>query len=344
MEGLCIIVTPLIALMKDQVNHLQEKGIKATAIYSGMTTDEIVCAIDHCIYGNCKFLYLSPERLCTEIFLSKLPEMSLSLLVVDEAHCISQWGYDFRPSYLRIAEIREYFPAVPVLALTATATPEVVDDIQAKLHFKAPNVFKTSFKREELVYWAKESNDKNYDLLSLFSRMKEGGSTIVYVRNRKKTKEIAEILLHNGFKATYYHAGLDSLERDRRQREWQEGKVQIVVCTNAFGMGIDKPDVRLVIHLDIPDSLEAYFQEAGRAGRDRQKSTAVLLYGKRDKLYLKKGIEDRFPPREYVRNVYDRLAYYLQVAEGEGYGCVFDFNLECFVKTTISRYCLLSMH
>lgn len=329
-DGLCVVITPLIALMKDQVLHLREKNLKAVAIYSGMTLDEIVLALDNCIYGNYKFLYISPERLFTELFLSKLSMMQVTLLVVDEAHCISQWGYDFRPSYLHIAEIRALLPGVPVLALTATATPAVVKDIQDKLLFSQKNVFKTSFIRNELTYWVKQSEDKKYDLIRALSRSK--GCAIVYVRNRRKTVEISELLLENEITATYYHAGLDNKEKDKRQAAWEQGKVRVMVCTNAFGMGIDKSDVRLVIHIDLPDSIEAYFQEAGRAGRDRQAATALILFGKRDKTLLERRISDQFPDREFIRKVYDNLSYYLQVPEGDGENILFDFNLALFCK------------
>lgn len=329
-DGLCVVITPLIALMKDQVLHLREKNLKAVAIYSGMTLDEIVLALDNCIYGNYKFLYISPERLFTELFLNKLSMMQVSLLVVDEAHCISQWGYDFRPSYLHIAEIRALLPGVPVLALTATATPAVVKDIQDKLLFSQKNVFKTSFIRNELTYWVKRSEDKKYDLIRALSR--SNGCAIVYVRNRRKTVEITELLLENEIAATYYHAGLDNKEKDKRQAAWEQGKVRVMVCTNAFGMGIDKSDVRLVIHIDLPDSIEAYFQEAGRAGRDRQAATALILFGNRDKTLLERRISDQFPDREFIRKVYDNLSYYLQVPEGDGENILFDFNLALFCK------------
>lgn len=255
MEGTCIVITPLIALMKDQVNHLRQLGIKATAIYTGLTRQEILISLDNCILGDYKFLYVSPERLTTELFLTKIRHMRISFITVDEAHCISQWGYDFRPSYLKIADIRKEIPHAPVLALTATATPSVVKDIQEKLEFKEENVFKMSFARENLSYIVRQTEDKTQEMEHILSSMQ--GSAIVYVRNRKATKEISQLLNSHGFVSTFYHAGLSNIEKDVRQKAWQNDEIRIMVATNAFGMGIDKPDVRLVIHLQIPDSPEA---------------------------------------------------------------------------------------
>ena len=275
-EGVCIIVTPLIALMKDQVDHLLERGIKAAAIYSGMTRQEIIKTLENAVFGGLKLLYISPERLSSELFIAKFRHMNVSFITVDEAHCISQWGYDFRPSYLHIAEIRKLKPEVPILALTATATPNVIDDIQERLNFKQKNVFRMSFERKNLSYVVRQASDKEAELVHILNIVK--GSAIVYVRSRKRTKEVSQLLNKNNIKATYYHAGLEHFTQDIRQQEWQRDEIRVMVATNAFGMGIDKPDVRMVVHMDCPDSLEAYFQEAGRGGRDGQKSYAVLLY------------------------------------------------------------------
>lgn len=327
-EGLCLVITPLIALMKDQVRNLRERGIKATAVYSGMTREEILIALENCIFGNYKFLYISPERLGTEIFQIKLRSMHVSLITVDESHCISQWGYDFRPAYLKIADIRQLLPGVPVIALTATATPEVVKDIQERLQFRQENVFRMSFERKNLAYIVRHTEDKEGEMLHILQRV--NGSSIVYTRNRKKTKEIAQLLNRNHITATFYHAGLSDETKDLRQKAWLKGEYRVMVATNAFGMGIDKPDVRLVIHADVPDSPEAYFQEAGRAGRDGMKAYAVLLFCPRDKITLKQRISDTFPEKDYIRKVYEDINFYYQMAMGDGLGCTFAFNLDEF--------------
>ncbi len=329
-EGICIVITPLIALMKDQVQNLRKREIKALAIYSGMTRQEILTALENCIFGNYKFLYISPERLDTEIFRTKLRSMKVSMITVDESHCISQWGYDFRPAYLKIAEIRELLPEVPVLALTATATPEVVTDIQARLKFREGNVFRMSFERKNLAYIVRKTDNKTKELLYILQRI--SGSAIIYVRNRRRTKEITELLMNEGITADFYHAGLDNAVKDLRQKRWQSGEVRVMVATNAFGMGIDKPDVRIVLHLDLPDSPEAYFQEAGRAGRDGEKAYAVILYSKSDKTTLHKRVVDTFPDKEYILNVYEHLQYYYQMAMGDGFQCIREFNLEEFCR------------
>ena len=328
--GICIVITPLIALMKDQVQNLRKRGIKALAIYSGMTRQEILTALENCIFGNYKFLYISPERLDTEIFRTKLRSMKVSIITVDESHCISQWGYDFRPAYLKIAEIRELLPGVPVLALTATATPEVVKDIQTRLNFREGNVFRMSFERKNLAYIVRKTDNKTKELLHILQRI--SGSAIINVRNRRRTKEITELLTNEGITADFYHAGLDNAVKDLRQKRWQSGEVRVMVATNAFGMGIDKPDVRIVLHLDLPDSPEAYFQEAGRAGRDGEKAYAVILYAKSDKMTLHKRIVDTFPEKEYILNVYEHLQYYYQMAMGDGFQCIREFNLEEFCR------------
>lgn len=324
-EGLCLVVTPLIALMKDQVANLRAKGIKAAAIYSGMSRDEIIVTLENCVFGGYKFLYISPERLSTEIFRTKLRSIRISMIAVDEAHCISQWGYDFRPSYLKIAEVRKLLPGVPVLALTATATPEVVTDIQEKLLFRKENVFRMSFSRPNLAYVVRKTDDKSREMVSILNKV--SGSAIVYARSRKKTKELCELLREEGFTAEFYHAGLNSEEKDDRQRKWRNDETRIMVATNAFGMGIDKPDVRVVIHADVPDSLEAYFQEAGRAGRDGRKAFAVLLYGEVDKRNLRKHVAEAYPDADYIRNVYESLNFYYQVGVDSGCGAIFEFDL-----------------
>ena len=330
-EGVCIVITPLIALMKDQVQHLREHGILADAIYADKSRSEILQTLDNAIFGGVKILYVSPERLASEMFQTKLRHIHVSFITVDEAHCISQWGYDFRPSYLQIASIREMKPGIPILALTATATPEVVDDIQERLHFKEKNVFKMSFERKNLAYVVREAEDKQGEMIHILQSV--GGSAIVYARSRKRTKEMAQLLAQQGITATFYHAGLDPDVKDQRQKAWQKDEVRVMCATNAFGMGIDKPDVRVVIHIDCPDSLEAYFQEAGRAGRDGQKSYAVLLYNKHDELKLCKRVDDTFPPKELIQDIYEHLAYFYQIGVGSGQGKTFEFDIEKFCVT-----------
>ena len=330
-EGLCIVITPLIALMKDQVRNLRERGIKALAVYSGMTREEIVVALENCIFGDYKFLYISPERLNTEIFQTKLKRMKVCMITVDESHCISQWGYDFRPAYLNIADIRKLLPDVPVLALTATATPEVVKDIQERLSFKeGSQVFRMSFERKNLAYIVRHTESKQEEILHILNKVQ--GSAIVYTRNRKRTREIAELLATNNITATFYHAGLANEAKDQRQKSWLNSESRVMVATNAFGMGIDKPDVRIVIHADVPDSPEAYFQEAGRAGRDGNKAYAVLLYAKSDKTTLNKRITDTFPDKEYIREVYEHIQFHYQMAMGDGLGCIYPFNIDEFCR------------
>ena len=342
-EGTCIVITPLIALMKDQVDHLRRRGIRAAAIYSGLTREEIITTLENCIFGDIRILYVSPERLSSELFQTKLRHMRVSFITVDEAHCISQWGYDFRPSYLEIAKIRKIVPEAPVLALTATATPAVVEDIQEKLgnprNPRDPrasrisrdayfSLFKMSFERSNLAYVVRQAADKREQLIHILSSLK--GSAIVYARSRRRTKEFSDLLNEAGIPATFYHAGLDDAVKDERQQTWQHDEVRVMVATNAFGMGIDKPDVRLVIHLDCPDSIEAYFQEAGRAGRDGRKAYAVLLYNSADERKLQKRITDTFPEKDYIRQVYEHLAYFYQIGVGSGYGHTFEFNTDKF--------------
>lgn len=329
-EGVCIVITPLIALMKDQVSHLRQKGILASAIYSGMSRAEIITVLENAIFGGVKLLYVSPERLFSDIFMVKLRRMRVSFITVDEAHCISQWGYDFRPSYLKIAEIRREKPDAPILALTATATPAVVTDIQQQLGFSTPNVFQMSFARSNLIYIVRRAPDKAEELTHILRSV--AGSAIVYVRSRKRTRETAQYLNTQGISATFYHAGLEPSTKDERQQQWQQDEVRVMVATNAFGMGIDKADVRLVIHIDCPDSPEAYFQEAGRAGRDGQRSWAVLLYNDSDNRKLKKRIADTYPEKEFIREVYDQLAYFFTVGVGSGSGRTFEFDIEKFCR------------
>ena len=328
-EGTCIVITPLIALMKDQVDHLRRLGIRAAAIYSGLAREEIIITLENCIFGDIRILYVSPERLSSELFQTKLRHMRVSFITVDEAHCISQWGYDFRPSYLEIAKIRKLLPGVPVLALTATATPQVVDDIQQKLGFSSEaHVFRMSFERKNLAYVVRQAADKREQLIHILNSLK--GSAIVYARSRKRTKEFADLLNEAGIPATFYHAGLDAAVKDERQQAWQRDEVRVMVATNAFGMGIDKPDVRLVIHIDCPDSIEAYFQEAGRAGRDGRKAYAVLLYNNADQRKLEKRIADTFPEKDFIRQIYEHLAYFYQIGVGSGYNHTFEFNIDKF--------------
>ncbi len=330
-DGICIVVTPLIALMKDQVENLKSKKIKAAAIYTGMSKHEIDITLENCVFDKeLKFLYCSPERLATTIFKERIKQMNVNLLAIDESHCISQWGYDFRPSYLRIADIRELIPNTPVLAVTATATPQVVDDIQDKLRFKEKNVFQKSFERKNLVYLVRETEDKDKYLLKIVSSV--SGSGVVYVRSRARTKEIAAILNQHNHSADYYHAGLSNAERDHKQKLWKQGKTRIMVATNAFGMGIDKADVRFVVHIDVPDTLEAYFQEAGRGGRDEKTAFAVMLYHKSDKTKLQRRIPDSYPEIDEVRKVYDALGNFFQIPVGAGKGVSYDFDMAKFVK------------
>lgn len=328
MEGVCIVVTPLIALMKDQVQHLRQRGIMATAIYSGMSRGEIITALENCILGDIKLLYVSPERLGTPIFKTKLAHMKVSFITVDEAHCISQWGYDFRPAYLTISDIRKLKPGTPVLALTATATPKVIDDIQDRLEFKEKNVFSMSFERKNISYVVRNTIDKEAELLHILNSVK--GSAIVYTRSRSGTRDISKFLSANNIKSTFFHAGLENAVKDQRQQQWQQDETRVIVATNAFGMGIDKPDVRLVIHMDCPDSIEAYFQEAGRAGRDGRRSWAVLLYNPNDKRKLHSRVPATYPDKTFVRDVYERLAYYFQIAMGFGEYSTHTFDIDKF--------------
>ena len=329
-EGTCIVITPLIALMKDQVQNLRKKGIKAAAIYTGLSRNEIIKTLENCIFGGVKLLYVSPERLSSPIFQTKLRHIKVSFITVDEAHCISQWGYDFRPAYLKISEIRKLKPA-PVLALTATATAKVIDDIQTQLAFEQKNVFRMSYERKNLAYIVRKTNDKISELIHILSRI--NGSAIVYVRSRRRSKELSAILEDNGIPSTFYHAGLEPSVRDERQKLWHDNKKRVIVATNAFGMGIDKPDVRVVAHIDCPDSIEAYFQEAGRAGRDDTKSYAVLLWNNGDPAKLKKRINSNFPPKEFISDVYEHLAYFYQIGIGSGSGHTFAFDIGRFCVT-----------
>lgn len=327
-EGICIVITPLIALMRDQVLSLRKRGIKATAVYSGMSHTEIVTALENCILGGYKFLYISPERIGSELFQRKLHHMNVSFITVDEAHCISEWGYDFRPSYLQIATIRKIVPKAPVLALTASATPDVVKDIQRQLHFRDGKVCRMSFERKNLAYIVQQSGDKQEEMVHILKCVP--GSAIVYTRNRQQTQELAEYLISKGITATNYHAGLPQVRKDERQEAWQHNKYRVMVATNAFGMGIDKPDVRLVLHYEIPDSPEAYFQEAGRAGRDGLKAYSVLLYDRRDCKKLLTRVHETYPEPEYIRRVYEDMCCYLQMAIGDGTGVTREFNLQEF--------------
>lgn len=330
LEGTCLVITPLIALMKDQVEHLRARGIRATAVHSGLSREDIVRELDNVVLGSYKFLYLSPERLHTEVFLFKLNYMQISFIAVDEAHCISQWGYDFRPSYLKIKDLRSRLPQTPVLALTATATAQVLEDICQQLHFRDGRVFRMSFARDNIAYRVKTTDDKNGTLIRLLHD--HPGTAIVYTRSRGGTRDTALFLQQQGISAFYYHAGLPSTDKEMRQEAWQAGKVRVMVATNAFGMGIDKSDVRMVVHLDPPDSIEAYFQEAGRAGRDGRMGTAVLLVNGRDHKLMQQRIRQTFPKKEVVRNVYEDIGCYYQMAVGDGEGARFDFNLEEFCR------------
>ncbi|MFZ6053225.1 RecQ family ATP-dependent DNA helicase [Halocola ammonii] len=330
-EGICIVISPLIALMKDQVENLKKKGIEAYAITSEMHYNEIDRALDNSIYGNTKFLYVSPERLKTDLFLERFKKMNVNLIAVDEAHCISQWGYDFRPPYLEIAEIRQWHPKVPVLALTATATEDVVQDIQEKLQFEKSNVVRKSFERKNLAYVVMQRDDKYNKLLEIVSKVK--GSGIVYVGTRKRTREIAEFLLANKVSASWYHAGLKPEWKAKVQESWLKDETRIIVATNAFGMGIDKPDVRVVAHMDIPANIESYFQEAGRAGRDLNRAFCVMLWNDQDMDFLKKRHEDRFPEKEFIKTVYKSLGNYYSIAIGAGTGASREFRLDDFLKT-----------
>lgn len=329
-EGLCIVVTPLIALMKDQVANLRSRGIKATAIYSGMRTSDVVTALENCIFGDYKFLYISPERISSELFVKKIQRVKVQLITVDEAHCISQWGHDFRPAYRQICELRRMFPSAPVLALTATATPEVVKDIQQQLNFREENCYSMSFERKNLVYVVRRTENKAKELLHILSRIE--GSAIIYTLNRKKTKEVCDFLLANGVTAEYYHAGLSPESKDAKEHAWKSGTARVMVSTNAFGMGIDKPDVRLVVHVDLPSSVESYFQEAGRAGRDGEKAYAVVLYSKGDSRVVTRRLSDNYPPQDFIREVYDEVCYYYSMALGDGMDCTFEFSLGDFCK------------
>lgn len=331
MEGTCIVVTPLVALMKDQVAHLRQRGIKATAIHSGLDHKALLRELDNCILGRYKFLYLSPERLRTDLFLEKLKRLKISFVTIDEAHCISQWGYDFRPAYLTIKDFRTVLSTVPFLALTATATPDVVDDIRRQLEFRpGSETFTMSFERPNLDYRVVHSDSKSASLIHMLHITE--GSAIVYTRSRSGCRDLALTLQQEGISASYYHAGLSSAEKETRQQMWQEGRSRVMVCTNAFGMGIDKADVRLVLHHDAPDSLEAYFQEAGRAGRDGEPATAILYYSQADLRLMKKRISENFPPKEKIREIYDDIACFFQLAVGDGLGMRYEFNIDEFCR------------
>lgn len=324
-SGLTLVVTPLISLMKDQVDNLKKKRVKATYLHSGMSTKENRNAWEMIVNGNARLLYVSPEKLQNERFLMELRNLEINFIAVDEAHCISQWGYDFRPSYLNIKKLRKIKPGIPILALTATATPEVTEDIMLQLDFRKKNLFKKSFTRDNISYIVRNSDTKSYDLIHILSRTI--GSAIVYVRSRKKTKEIADTLISAGISATYYHAGLDITTKDTHQNEWSHGKIRVMVATNAFGMGIDKPDVRVVIHYDLPPSLEEYYQEAGRAGRDGLPSFAVILSSKSDKSTLNRKVAESFPQRKDIKDIYELICLNLHYSIGEGYLSVKEFDI-----------------
>jgi len=329
--GICLVVTPLIALMKDQVENLNQKGIKALAIYSGMSAQEIKITLDNAAWGDYKFLYLSPERIATERFRERISQLDVNLIAVDEAHCISQWGYDFRPSYLRIAELRDLLPNVPVLAVTATATTQVIEDIQDQLKFAQKNVLRTSYYRSNLVYLVRDEEDKINYLVKAVQKAK--GTGIVYVRSRKLTKEISDLLLKNQISSDFYHAGLSSKVRSMKQENWKSGRCRVIVSTNAFGMGIDKSDVRFVIHLEAPDSVEAYFQEAGRGGRDGKTAWSVLLYNKSDKTKLERNVVKAFPEPDVIKRIYEAICNFYQVAVGFGKDQTFEFNMASFASS-----------
>ncbi len=330
-EGITVVVTPLISLMKDQVDNLRAAGIRAVCLHSGLSRAEHRLALDRCRLGKAKLMYVSPEKLQSATFIDQLRSMDVSFLVVDEAHCISQWGYDFRPSYLKISLIRELFHDIPVLALTASATPVVVDDIMDKLGFKERNVYARSFSRDNLSYIVRNDFDKERRLISVLTNT--SGSAIVYVRSRRRTREIADMLVRNGISADYYHAGLDATEKNEKQNNWKTDGVRVMVATNAFGMGIDKPDVRTVVHYDIPSSLEEYYQEAGRAGRDGKEAFAVLLVSRADKGRLTRMLSEMFPPKDFIRRVYELAGNFVNVAVGDGYNSVYEFNFALFLKT-----------
>ena len=330
-EGICLVITPLIALMKDQVNRLNDLEIKSIAIHSGMSAEEIDNALENAVFGDYKFLYVSPERISTRMFQAKVTRLNLSLVAIDEAHCISQWGYDFRPSYLKIASLRDYISEkVPFLALTASATPQVIEDIMKKLAFREKNVLRTSFDRKNISYLVRKVEEKGTYLIKTLQKTK--GSGIVYVRSRKRCKEVAELLVANGISADFYHAGLTDELRDKKQASWTIGETRVIIATNAFGMGIDKSEVRFVIHWDIPDSIESYFQESGRAGRDGKPAFAVLLYSPADKARLIDSIRKKYPEIEKIKDTYEALCNYLQVPLGSGKDIVFDFNMYDFVS------------
>ena len=331
MEGLAIVVTPIVSLMKDQVDNLISRHIKAVYLHAGLTASEHRKAIEKCRNGKCKFLYVSPERLENDNFLAQIKTLDVCLIVVDEAHCISQWGYDFRPSFLNIALLRKVFPSTPVLALTATATPLVVDDIQEKLQFRCRNILRKSFIRENISYVVRHTTEKLGELVHIMKSVP--GSAIVYVRSRKRTKLIADELKRNGISADYYHAGINIEEKEDKQNKWKNDEIRVIVATNAFGMGIDKPDVRLVVHIDLPNSLEEYFQEAGRAGRDGKRSWAVMLVKDTDKGVLRRHLSEQFPEKDFIRKIYERVGNFLEVAVGEGYDRMYDFNFNLFCRT-----------
>ncbi len=330
MDGMAVVITPIISLMKDQVDNLIAHRIKATYMHAGLTMGEMRRTYEKCLYGKCKFLYISPERLRSQNFIDRLKKMPVCLIVVDEAHCISQWGYDFRPSFLQIASIRQYFPQVPVLALTASATPLVVDDIMKQLHFRKPCVLRKSFARDNLTYVVRHTTEKYAELVHIVQSVP--GSAIVYVRSRKRTREISEELTRNGISSDFYHAGLNIEDKESKQNKWKNDELRVIVATNAFGMGIDKPDVRLVVHVDVPNSLEEYYQEAGRAGRDGKRAYAVLLTTPTDRGKLHRHLTDAFPDKDYIKKVYELAGNFLHVAVGEGYEKIYDFNFNLFCR------------